>query len=96
MRVILTVISCSVALLLVQHLAQCCPGLAVCAAIASVFMYLYIQGMDLGYKTPGFFKKNQKTRGTRAGCAFSQVFSTNVVYSWMIISYPFAKLSSSL
>lgn len=57
MRVILTVISCSVALLLVQHLAQCCPGLAVCAAIASVFMYLCIQGMDLGYKTPGFFKK---------------------------------------
>lgn len=60
MRVILRVISCSVALLLVQHLAQCCPGLAVCAAIASVFMYLYIQGMDLGYKTPGFLKKKTK------------------------------------
>lgn len=45
MRVILAVISCSGALLLVQHLAQGCSGLAVCAATASVFMYLYFQGM---------------------------------------------------
>lgn len=40
----------SVALLLVQHSAQCCSGLALCAATASGY-----QGMDMEYNTPGFF-----------------------------------------
>lgn len=83
MRVILTVISCSVALLLVQLCAQPLP----------VYLCIYIfKEWTWDIKPQASFKKSNLWN--QSWIVFSQVFSTNVVHTWMII-YPFEKLRCS-